>query len=403
MMKDVVIIANFCRDFFINDNGRFTYICEELSNNQRVEIITSDFCHGEKRHKKPIKKDRPYVTTFIHEPGYPTNVCVKRFYSHFIWGLNVKKYLEKRKKPDVIYCAIPSLTASRYAAKYCKKNKVKFIIDIQDLWPEAFKMVFSIPIISNLLFAPFNWISNGIYKKADKIVAVSDTYVKRALKVNKKCKNGCTVFLGTNLDTFDNNVRKNLSVMSDSEVILGYCGTLGSSYDLECVFDALKIIRDKGIKPPKFLIMGDGPKRYAFETYAKESNIDVIFTGRLPYEQMCSQLSKCDIVINPIKHGSAASIINKHADYAASGLPIINSQDSPEYCDLLEKYDMGFNCNNEDAFDMAEKLELLLLNKEVRLLKGKNARRCAEEMFDRKYTYKKIINLIVDEGTDIDE
>lgn len=62
-----------------------------------------------------------------------------------------------------------------------KINNVRFIIDIQDLWPEAFKMVFKLPIVSDIVFAPFNFLANGIYKRADEIIAVSDTYVNRAL------------------------------------------------------------------------------------------------------------------------------------------------------------------------------------------------------------------------------
>ncbi len=39
---------------------------------------------------------------------------------------------------------------------------------------------------------------------------------------------------------------------------------------------------------------------------------------------------------------------------------VINSQESQEYRDLIEKYEMGLNCRNSDAQDMAEKLELLM-------------------------------------------
>lgn len=59
-----------------------------------------------------------------------------------------------------------------------QKNKIPLIIDIQDLWPEAFKMAFNIPIISDILFAPMMRQANNIYSRADVIMAVSDTYVK---------------------------------------------------------------------------------------------------------------------------------------------------------------------------------------------------------------------------------
>ena len=176
---------------------------------------------------------------------------------------------------------------------------------------------------------------------------------------------------------------------------LAYCGTLGASYDLICVFDALALLRQKGISPPKFVVMGDGPRRAEFEHYAKDRGLDVQFTGRLPYDEMCGRLCVCDIVVNPIIGASAASIINKHGDYAASGLPVLNTQDSAEYRALVEEYQMGFNCKNGDAADLAEKLEILISNEVLRKEMGYNARRCAAERFDRKSSYQELIACIL--------
>lgn len=394
-MKDIVIVANFCRDFSISDNGRFMYLCKELSKDHNVEIITSDYSHGKKSHKAPLEIEWPFKITFLHEPGYPTNVCLKRFYSHIIWGRNVSKYLKQRKKPDVIYCAVPSLTGPLAAAKYCKKNSIRFIVDIQDLWPEAFKMVFRIPVVSDIIFAPFNWLANSIYKRADEIVAVSDTYVNRALSVNKKCNNRHTVYLGTRIETFDEHVKNNPINKPEDELWFGYCGTLGASYDITCAIDALVLIKERGLTPPKFIVMGDGPRKAEFEAYAKEKCVDAVFTGRLSYDQMCGRLASCDIAVNPITKGAAQSIINKHGDYAASGIPVLNTQECEEYRNLVTDYDMGYNCNNDDAEDLAEKLILLMQNSTERQEKGQNARRCAEERFDRKNSYKEILDIIL--------
>lgn len=396
-MKDIVIISNFSGSLSENGNGRFTYLCRELSKNNKVELITSDFSHGKKKRREPLTEEHPFVVTFVNEPGYKKNVSLKRFFSHCRWGINVKKYLENRECPDIIYCAVPSLTAAFVASRYCKTHNIKFVIDVQDLWPEAFKMVFNLPGISNLLFLPFGMIANEIYKSADEVIAVSDTYVSRALSVNKKCTSGHTVFIGTRLETFDEGASEMPQYTKpDGTIWIGYCGSLSVSYDIPTLINAIKNICDKGFSGIKLMIMGDGAYRQQFEDLASEKGVDAVFTGRLPYSQMCAQLCECDIVVNPIKRGSAASIINKHSDYAASGLPVVNSQDSEEYRNLIEEYNMGFNCNNEDADDMADKLELLICNESMRKEMGTNARRCAEEKFDRKNSYVEIYNIILE-------
>ena len=55
---------------------------------------------------------------------------------------------------------------------------------------------------------------------------------------------------------------------------------------------------------------------------------------------------------------------------------------------------MGFNCVGATAEELAEKIELLMNNEELRLEMGKNARRCAEEKFDRRTTYQKLVRTV---------
>ena len=153
-------------------------------------------------------------------------------------------------------------------------------------------------------------------------------------------------------------------------------------------------MNDKGINNIKFVVMGDGPLKDDFENYAKKMGITCEFTGRLKYEKMVGLLSSCDIAVNPISEKSVASIINKVGDYAAAGLPVINTQNSDEYKNLVDKYQIGFNCMNNDANSIATKLESLIKDKKLREKFGKNNRKLAEEKFDREKTYLDIIKVI---------
>ena len=391
-MKDIVIIANFCGDLNGQGNNRFLYLAKLLAGGNDVELITSDFDHGAKRHRETVA-EYPFRLTLLHESGYPKNVCLKRFASHRVWGRSVADYLKTRKTPDVIYCAVPSLSAPLAAAEYCREKDVPFLIDVQDLWPEAFQMVLNVPVVSNLAFLPFRVMADSIYKQADGIAAVSESYCKRALRVNRKCGEGRAVFLGTRLADFDANAAADKPM---GELWLGYCGTLGSSYDLTVVFDALALLEQRGVTPPRFIVMGDGPRRAEFQRQAAERGVDARFTGLLPYGEMCGLLSGCDITVNPIVGRSVATIINKHGDYAASGLPVVNTQQSPEYQALVEEYRMGFNCPSGDAGAVADALEKLVGDAELRREMGAGARRCAAEKFDRERSYRALADMILD-------
>lgn len=397
MKKKILIIANFTKLPWEQGNSRFPYIINLIDKEKYdVELVTSTFSHGEKRQRenKSNDMDLDYKITLIDEPGYKKNVSLKRFYSHYVFAKNVEKHLGEIEKPDIIYCAVPSLDVAKVAAKFAENNDIKFVIDIQDLWPEAFKMVFNIPVLSDIIFYPMKKTANYIYSKANSIVAVSKTYANRAAVVNKKFDKKLPVFLGTDLETFDNAKKVHEIVWDDDVVRLAYIGTLGHSYDIKCIIDAIKILNQKGLKNILFIVMGDGPLKESFEAYSKENNVNCEFTGRLAYEEMIGRLCACDIAINSITKGAAQSIINKVGDYAASGLPVVNNQESKEYRKLVEDYQIGFNVENSNPQEMAEKIELLYKDKELRKRLGENNRKLAEEKFDRNHTYKVIKELL---------
>lgn len=399
-MKRIVIVAHFSKAPNETGNNRFVYLGELLcSYGYDVEIITTTFAHVEKKQRKTDAKlydEIPYKNTMLQEPGYPRNVCIKRFYSHYVFGKNLSNYLKTMEKPDVILAAVPSLDVGTAVGNYCSKNRIPFIVDIQDLWPEAFKMVLKMPIVRDLVFFPMTLQANRFYRQADRIIAVSETYMQRGLKSNRKDKNGLCVYLGTDIGSFDES-SKNISVEKpDGELWVTYVGTLGYSYNIEIIFDALNQLPDELSRNVVFHIFGDGPYLERFQEYAKNCKIQSVFHGRVDYSSMVAGLCKSDIAVNPIVKGSAASIINKHADYASAGLPVVNTQESQEYCDLLERYECGINCEVESVEQIAKALQELIENPTKRKQMGANSRRMAEEWFDRRNTYQQIVRVIED-------
>ena len=66
---------------------------------------------------------------------------------------------------------------------------------------------------------------------------------------------------------------------------------VGSSYDLTCTIDTIKILQEKGINNIKFVVMGDGPLKLKFENCAKNKGVYAKFTGRLDYGKMVGMLT----------------------------------------------------------------------------------------------------------------
>lgn len=394
--QDILIVAPFADLPEETGNCRYFYLANQLYIQQKanVELVISSFAHLKKQQRDDRSKEAyPYPVTMIEEPGYKKNVSFKRFYSHHVMGKNLTAYLKKRKKPDVILCAIPSLDAGKAVAAFCEEHQIRFVIDVQDLWPEAFEMVLHIPVLSHLLFTPWRKSADYIYRHADEIVAVSQTYADRAQRVNTKVKHNHSVFLGTNLPDFDQIVQTSSLTKPEGVFLIGYVGTLGHSYDIGDVIRVVAKINQQH-NDVWFVVMGDGPLMDSFQSIAKQLHAQVHFTGRLAYPEMVRVLSMCDVAVNPIAHNAAQSIINKVGDYAAAGLPVVSTQECKEYYDLIETRNIGFNCENGDMESMKDAIMNLYEHNDKRIQMGKNNRLLAEERFDRATSYQTIIDLL---------
>ena len=86
--------------------------------------------------------------------------------------------------------------------------------------------------------------------------------------------------------------------------------------------------------------------------------------------------------------------INKVADYAAAGVPVINTQNSEEYRQLLEKYNAGINVENGNILAFADAIKTLYEDESLRQAMCKNAKTMFDELFDRQKSYPKLINEI---------
>lgn len=392
--KDILIVAHFSGRGGTSNN-RFRELASIVGDRgASVELLTSSFLHQAKQHREPEDDSSlSYRVIHVDEPGYSSNVSIQRILSHRKLGKNLASYLEERPAPDVIYCALPSLAVGEAVASYAGKHKVPLIWDVQDLWPEAFEMAIKPAWAARLGLTPLRLQADRLYRAADAAVTVSDTYSERVRRARGFEKEVLTFYLGTNLTRFDRYAPSPLQG-DESRINLVYIGTLGHSYDLPLVFDALRLLRDSG-RDYRLHVMGDGPLQGKWEDQTRDLQDDVVFYGRLDYPEMVAKLISCDIALNPIVPGSAGSIVNKVCDYAAAGLPVVSTQYSDEYRRLLAEFQAGISCD-ADATELARTITRLSDDPALRQKLAEGSRNLAESNFDRALTYQGLANLILD-------
>ena len=235
------------------------------------------------------------------------------------------------------------------------------------------------------------------YACADELIAVSQEYLNRGLKTNKKTKSPKVIYLGATLDKYYAGVEK----YSDSiykekdEIWIVYAGTLGASYDIMTILKAAEILEKKRTERIVFKILGQGPDAEELKRYVLEHDIgNVEFLGFQPYEKMAAYLCKSDIAVNAVKRDASQSIINKVGDYFAAGIPMLNSCTCKEQMEMVTVYKVGLNYEPEEPDDLFNKIEILLDNPEIMKTYGENAKKLALDKFYREKTHEEILELI---------
>jgi glycosyltransferase involved in cell wall biosynthesis len=399
--REILLVAPFT--ILPGEKGfnRFTYIAEKLSSKgHKVTLLTSNFKHSDKNFRdktkiEKINRSLTYKIVMIDELGYKKNIGIDRIQSHRHFSKQLALFLKNiKQKPDVIYCAYPMMDAAFIVGRYAKKFQIPFVMDIQDVWPEAIKNAIPLPeVLVDVILYPLTVYANKIYSLADYVVGVSKSYVQRVNKVNINARSYLPIYIGTDLGVFDSYKEKQVKE-DPNEFWITYIGTISYSYDLETVIRAVSILKNKGIPNIVFKVFGSGPLQPKFEKLANQLGAPVNFMGHLKYEEMIPYLVSSDIAANAISKGAQQSITNKIGDFLSAGLPVLNSSLNKEFLEMVTVENIGYNYNPGDPVKLAALIEQLYNNKGLRAAYGENARRLAEEKFDRRHSYGEIYNLI---------
>jgi glycosyltransferase involved in cell wall biosynthesis len=289
--------------------------------------------------------------------------------------------------PDLIIIGEPSLFVSYNFIKYIRKRKVKFVIDIVDIWPELFKLVLPkfLQPIHKLIFSPFYFKRRWFIRKANGILSVSKAYLKIATDINPKVPSKL-IYLGVDLKSF--NV-SNKSVNTDSTLNLIYAGTLGHNYDIESIINCAKKIEEQKLDI-RIYIAGDGNLRQFVIDSIRINNLSkTTFLGRISPDELAIYYQKCHIALSTYSKDSTVSMPIKAFDYFAAGLPLLNSL-GLDLGEMVKDYNLGFNYQPGNSNDLFDKIIYLRNNIDKIDEMSSNCLEIAKQ-FDKSIIYQEYV------------
>ena len=315
-------------------------------------------------------------------------------YLSFIFFGSVFSFFHKEKYDKVFAVNYSPITAVIPAIVYCKKNKLKLAIWVQDLWPES--VIAASNIKSKKIQKWLTILVKFIYKNSDTIF-VSNKGFEKSLIEKEVTKNKIffmpnwaeDIFLKTKKSKYN---RKKYDI-PDGFVIM-FAGNLGEGQDLESIMKAVELTKEN--EEIKWVFVGDG-RKYNWlkqEVIEKKLETTVTLTGRLPTNSMPELFRQANIMLVSLNNAPIFSLTvpGKVQSYMASSKPILTMLNG-EANNLVTQANCGFIAESGDYHQLSENIKKCanLLPKELEEIGG-NGLRYYQDNFSKKIIIDNFIN-----------
>ena len=232
---------------------------------------------------------------------------------------------------DAVFCFNTSPVLMCWPAiRYAKKHHIPFTNYVLDIWPENLYSVLNVK--NKALRAIAQGVSNALYKKADRLIAMSEPLQQRLCQrigmppqkiavIPQYCEDFYAV---PQLDAA-------LQAQFGGRFNLVFTGTFTPAQSLETVITAVQDARSRGADMLHLLLVGDGMSRAALEAKVKELHAEdaVTFYGSVPATDIPKFTALADALIVCLSDSPdlGLTVPAKVASYMAAGKPVLASMD----------------------------------------------------------------------------
>ena len=128
--------------------GRYAFLTKMLAEKgHRVTWWSSNFCHTTKNFRNQgqasLELNHNLRIILLKTPRYTKNISLRRIWNHYLYARELEAQSGKiGEPPDVVLASTPPLQAANTAMILARKYGAKSIIDVKDVWPEAFEVAF---------------------------------------------------------------------------------------------------------------------------------------------------------------------------------------------------------------------------------------------------------------------
>lgn len=373
-------------------------IDELLLANFEVNLISARFDHLTKTHREKSFYNNYHDNLKIHlisSPGYKNNISFSRLFDHLILAFNLIFFLRKSNfKPDAVFIGYPPIEAGFILMLWAKKNKIKTILDVKDLWPHIFlQNLTSIKLtFAKALLFPYFYMYRFLVRNAFSVISISESFLSFIYSdaLREKQNNDTVIYLTSPSSP---SVTRNKDKDTDKKTLsIGFVGSFMHAFDFDHIANNISQINNIG--DIRFIFAGNGSQfqhaRVLFKDYK-----NVVLPGWISGHDLDDFYQEIDLTIIPLKNRMdfQMSFPNKAIDSLSRGKPIITSCIG-DLSKFLESHKCGFSYDMNEINSLYKVLYYCYKHPEIISEMSINAKSSYLANFDHQTNYLKLINLI---------
>ena len=359
--------------------------------------VTEDVRNEYKSRKRESMYDQKMSVvrySLMHEGKNP--IC--RALRYFLGFVKQYYYGRSQKHIDCIFLVSTPPIQGLLGGFLKNKHNVPFVYNVQDIFPDSLVGT-GFAKKGGILWKIGSVISNYAYRKADRIIVISQDFKKNLIA--KGVPEGKIEVVYNWVDENavvpvakeDNPLFEEFGISRDKFHVV-YAGNLGNAQNIDVIIDAADVLKDE--KNVELLIFGTGGLKDQYVEKVKDLQLDnVKFFPLQPMERVSQVYGLGDVCVVSCKPGlGGAAMPSKMLSIMSAGRAVVASFDKGELTYILENHKCGMFAPAGDATAFAELIKHLSQNVDECKMMGENARKLILQKFTKAYGTARYVEII---------
>jgi glycosyltransferase involved in cell wall biosynthesis len=307
--------------------------------------------------------------------------------------------LALRAEFDLVVASSTPLTVAIPALAAQAARGTPFVFEIRDPWPEVPRALGGVP---RPVLAAMDRLANAACRRAAAVVALSEGMAETALARGTDPARVHVVPNGCDLQHFGPHVAPwRPEQAAPWECLAVYAGAHGRANGLGALLDAAALLRARGERRLRILLVGQGAEKPALVARATAEALDnVTFLDPLPRAALGQLYAGSQVALHllaGLPEFAEWTAPNKIMDGLAAGLPVVTNQ-AGRAARIVADGPSGIAVPAGDAAALADALARLAADPALRARLGAAARRQAVVRWDRRLLADRFCAVVEEAG-----